>query len=115
MERYKGTFDTSFGIEFKMRKEQQLNKEGEARFDTDAAPIIEDNARSGDFWHTSGGVFVAVDIALEVVVDRRRSRWVLSLGSQEESSKVGCTSEEVCGVLPCAFGFQKDRHRGLWR
>ena len=74
MKRHKNTFDTFFGIDHRMRKEEmeeQFNREVKQtwRFAVDAARITDENA-SKDCKHTSGGVFEAVDSDLGAAVDK---------------------------------------------
>ena len=57
-------------IEEKEDMEEQFNREAKEgwRFAADAARITDDNVGTDDRKHTSGGVFVAVDINLGAVV-----------------------------------------------
>ena len=73
MRRYKGTFDIFFGIEHRSRMvemEEQFNKEAKEgwRLAASAARITEETAEDDDRKHTSGGVLVAIDSNLGVVV-----------------------------------------------
>ena len=68
--------DIFCGIEHRLRKERmegQFNRDvkGGGRLAADAARITDERASSEDRKHTSGGVFVAVDSNLGVVVGER--------------------------------------------
>ena len=73
MRRYNGKCDVFFGIEHRLREEEmeeQFNKEAKEgwRFAASAARIIEETTGSEDRKHRSGGVFVAIDSNVGVVV-----------------------------------------------
>ena len=66
MSTHKGTRDIFLGIENRMRKEEQFNRESMQgwRFAADAARITDERASSEDRKHTSGGGLVAIDCDL---------------------------------------------------
>ena len=70
---YKGTFESFFGVEHRMVKEdmlEQFNKEAKQgwRLAVDAARVTDEKASSEDREHTSGGLFVGIDSNLGAVV-----------------------------------------------
>ena len=97
--RYKGTFDISFGIEHRMRKEEmeeQFNKEAKQgwTFAADATRITDENASSEDRKHTSGGVFVAVDSNLGAVIGKEDGA-VTSVPGNEGAPRTAASMEVV--------------------
>ena len=92
MEKYKGTSDIFLAIEHNMRKEEMEDQFNKAvtqgwRFTADAAKITSDNASREDCKHTSGGVLVAIDGDLGVVVDKQRSSCLLMEMNEESLTR----------------------------
>ena len=94
MRRYKGTFDVFFGMEHRLRKEEieeQFNREAKEgwRFATSAARIMEEMAGDDDREHTSGGVFVAIDVAWELLCVQKKGQLSRFPEIKEESPRPG--------------------------
>ena len=85
-----------------------MQQTGEARKEVvaDAARSTDENTRSEECNHTSGGVSVAVTATCELwSTKKKKEPSCLSLGM----------SQEVCGLLPCTFGTPNDGIRGMRR
>ena len=83
-----------FGMEHRLRKEEmgvavQQRSEGKMRFAADAARITDERAGSEDQKHTSGGVVVAVDSNLGVVVGEKEGAVMSIQETKEELPRYG--------------------------
>ena len=92
MSRYKGRCDIFFGVEHRLRKEEteeELNKEAKEgwRLAANAAGIIDERAGIEDQKHSSGGVFVAVDSNLGVVVGETEGAVTSNPGNEGRITK----------------------------
>ena len=78
MSRYKGKCCIFFGIEHRLRKEEQFNKEAKEgwRFAADAATITDENACIEDREHTSQRVFIVVDSNFGQSLEQNKERLI---------------------------------------